>query len=198
MSITNSQPVRGQVVRTAIDARLSRTGVATPGTVVSYDAASATCTVRLGVHRLVPSANDADLDDVEEHPALQDVPVCWPVGRGFQVLGTLSPGDSVLLVCMDRDISGWRRTGQPAEPEDARVHSWSSAVAVPGLVPAQSPFPAPGDAAALASKVDEFLSALATCTPGPQEPGLAALKTQFAAYANPLATSGSTVLKLES
>jgi hypothetical protein len=62
---------------------------------------------------------------------------------------------------MDRDISGWLRTGVHQDPDDTRIHSWSSAVAIPGLVPSSSPFPEPSDAAALASKLDTFYRTVA-------------------------------------
>lgn len=149
------------VIRTAIDTRLSAVGSALPGVVVSYSSGSQTATVRPGVHRLVPSTNEEDQDVVEPLPVIHNVPVCWPRGRGFACIGTLQPGDPVLLVCMDRDISGWRDSGDASEPEDARVHHWSSAVAIPGLVPNTSPFTPPADGAALAARLDTFFRAVA-------------------------------------
>jgi hypothetical protein len=137
-------------------------GVALPGTVVSYNAGKQTCSVDPGVHRLVPSEEDEDLDEIEALPTIQDVPVIWPQGRNFNIVGTLSKGDPVLLVCMDRDPSGWMRTGDPAEPDDARTHHWSSAVAIPGLVPDRNPFPSPSDAAALASVLATIIGELRT------------------------------------
>lgn len=136
--------------------------VAQPGTVLSYNAAARTCSVQPGAHKLVAGDFDEDVDLVEEYPVLQEVPVCWLVGRGIQVKASLLPGDSVLLICLDRDASPWRRTGAPSAPEDGRLHDWSSAVAIPGLVPDVSPFPEPSDAAALASRVLSELQALRT------------------------------------
>lgn len=135
-------------------------GVAAPGTVRSYNAARNTCTVAIGTHKLVESEDDEDIDEVEEYSPLQEVPVCWLVGRGIKVKGTLNPGDTVLLVCLDRDSSPWRRSGEPSEPSDPRIHDWAHAVAIPGLVPDVSPFPEPSDAATLASKLDLFLRTL--------------------------------------
>lgn len=157
-------PTLGNVLNDAI-ARAKRTvGTALPGVVTAYDSSSGTCTVKPGVHRLVPSLVAMEDDEVEELPELQDVPVCWLVGRGIKVEASLSPGDTVLLICMERDISAWRSSGEPAEPGDARTHSWGSAVAIPGLVPRASPFPTPSDAAALASKLDSFLQAVSGLT----------------------------------
>ncbi len=151
----------GEAVNDALDARDRRLSKALPGTVVTYNAATKTATVKPGVHRLVPSVSDPDDDEIEELPAIPDVPVCWPVGRGFAItpgIGLL-PGDPVLLVCCDRDISGWLRTGTPSDPDDARLHSWGSAVAIPGLV--HSAYAnTPVDAAALASRLDTIFRAI--------------------------------------
>ncbi len=149
----SATPSFAQGIRIGIQTAIRNFAVAQPGTVISYDEASQTCSVQPGVHRLVPSIEDNDEDVVEELPSVQRVPVCWLVGRGIQVKGTLSKGDSVLLVALDYDPSGWLRSGSPQPPDDARTHHWANAVAIPGLVPAQSPFPTPGDAAVLASKL---------------------------------------------
>ena len=154
------QPTEAEILDQAIDAKLLAVGKALPGTVVSYNATTKTCVVRPGVNRPVPSADLDEPEDFEELPALQAVPVMWPRAVGFVLEGSLSAGDTVFLVCCDRDISEWRRTGQPSNPNDPRRHSWGSVVAIPGLIPDTNPFPTPGDAAALASRVEAELSDL--------------------------------------
>lgn len=175
MSNANSTntPTLASVIYRAVDSRLRNTGVALPGTVVSYDEGSQSAAVRPGVHRLVPSREVDGEDVVEPRPVIQGVPVCWPVGRGIQVKAKLEAGDSVLLVCLDGDADGWLDTGAPAEPGDARMHSWANAVAIPGLVPASSPFPEPTDAAALASKLDLLIGLMKAWVPVPFDGGLA-------------------------
>jgi hypothetical protein len=145
-----------------LDERERMLSKALPGTVVTYDTATKTCTVRPGVHRLVMSTSDFDDDEIEELPAIPNVPVLWPQGRGFAFTPSvgLLPGDPVLLICCDRDISGWLETGVPSAPDDARAHSWSSAVAIPGLVPATY-VNVLTDALALASKMDAMFRPLA-------------------------------------
>ncbi len=190
-------PTLASVILAAIDSRLRNTAKSLPGTVVAYDAGSQTCTVKPGVHRLVPSREVDGDDEVEVLPTLQHVPVCWLVGRGIQVKAELQAGDSVLLVALDRDADGWLDSGQPAEPEDARVHTWNSAVAIPGLVPATSPFPTPSDSAALASRLDALITLLA----GLPVVGtaVAALFPNISAPSTPIlnSTSGSSVLLLD-
>lgn len=141
-------------------------GVATPGIVVKVNNTAGltsytkSITVQPAVHKLVESEEDEDEDEVEEYSPLQEVPVVWPQGRGFRMRGKLLPGDTVLLVCLDRDASAFMRTGQASEPEDVRTHDWAHCVALPGLVPDTSPYPAPADAAALASKLDQLIGIL--------------------------------------
>ena len=161
MSITKGTPTLGRLLNASTEKALRNLNVALPGTVVSYNAATQTCSVRPGVHRATPSLEDNDEDVMEPLPTIQDVPVCWPQGRGFQVKSTLLPNDPVLLVCMDRNMDGWRSTGRPSAPEDARMHHWSSAVAIPGLLPDKSPFTPPTDSAALASRLDIFFRTIA-------------------------------------
>lgn len=198
-----------EVLRRAMDARERQLAVALPGTVVSYDASTLTATIRPGVNRLVPSIAEDD-DEVEELPAIPAVPVCWPVGRGFKFVATLDVGDPVLLVCCDRDISGWLRSGAPADPDDARTHTWANAVAIPGLVH-QSYTNAPSDAAALASKVDKLIKVICNTTVPASGGGLAlqtSMRTAFPGFASVIPTVpapepigitsvASTVLKLE-
>lgn len=147
------KPTLALVIRTAIAKALRNLAVATPGIVQSYNAGARTCSVKPAVHKLVPSATDEELDITEEYPVLQGVPVCWPVGRGFRLNATLAAGDPVLILALDRDLARWRRTGQAAEPDDARLHDYAFAVAIPGLVPDTNPIPVPTDGAALASAV---------------------------------------------
>ncbi len=203
-SILKGTPTKGAILRHLLEKRDRDFGVALPGTVVSYNAGSRTATIRPGVHRLVPSIDDEDVDVTEEVPPLQDVPVCWPMGRGFAFADvSLSAGDPVLLICMDRDASAWRRTGAPAEPEDARQHHWGSAVAIPGLAPRQNPVPVPSDAAALASKLDALIAVLKTVQPGLLSDTAAKVAAKFPAVVGSttpeplLITTGSSVLKLE-
>jgi hypothetical protein len=198
----NDTPTLADVILTGIRTGLRNTAVSLPGTVQSYDAASQTCSVKPGVNRMIPSFDDPDQDVSEELPTLQDVPVCWLVGRGIQVKAELQPGDTVLLIAMDRDISGWLRTGVHQDPDDTRIHSWSSAVAIPGLVPSSSPFPEPTDAAALASKLDALIATLKTTAPGAGSNVAALLNVKFPNVTgpttpDPVTTTGSSVLKLD-
>lgn len=154
-------PSLAAVILEGIDTATRNLAVALPGTVISYDEGSQTAIIQPGVNRAVPSLDDAEVDEFEELPAIEGVPVCWLIGRGIRVNASLEPGDPVLIIAMDRDPSGWLGMGgEISDPDDTRTHHWSHAVAIPGLVPETSPFPEPSDAAALASKVDLLIGIL--------------------------------------
>lgn len=106
---------------------------ALPGRVESYDAATQTADVRPMVRRALP--NVAGGTTPEDMPIVRSVPVVWPrVGDWFLHM-PLAPGDSVLLVCLERDPARWVRTGDISDPIDHRQHHLAHAVAIPGLFP---------------------------------------------------------------
>jgi len=179
-----------EVMNNAADARERHFGVALPGIVLSYDSATQTASIQPAVNRWVPDESSPDEDLSEPLPALQSVPVMWPKGRNFSVTGTLAAGDPVLLVCIDRDMSGWRTSGAQSDPQDARLHDWSSAVAIPGLVPSTSPLPVPSDAAALASLVLAELNKLWRALEAHTHPVSGAVATPATAIATPVAIAG--------
>jgi hypothetical protein len=202
MAITTGTPEWEEIFNDVQKAASEDTAVAMPGNVVSY--ANGIATVRVGVRRLVP-AEDNEYEDVpEELPVIPGVRVMWPAGRGFEIRGTLLPGDPVLLLVCDRDISAWLRSGSVSDPEDSRVHSWGGGVvAIPGLRHDGATFtPAPVDAAALASRVDAIVAALKTAfAPGGiaiAPNGAEAALFTLAGVLNGLPSSASAVLKLGS
>lgn len=185
-------------------------GVATPGIVTkvynNLGGRTFAIDVQPAVHRMLPTADDEDVDVYEEHAVQRYVSVMWLVGRGIQVNAKLEVGDTVLLVCMDRGINRWRASGAPSLPDDARQHDWSSCAAIPGLVPDTSPFPEPGDAAALASMLDKLVAVIKAWVPASGDGGAAlkaAVTTAFPAIVGDVSpalvatSTGSTVLLLE-
>jgi hypothetical protein len=160
---TVTQPRIGDIVRRRLSKALEALGVAAPGVVVSAAADGLTATVRIGTNRRVPAAEVDGDDSTEEFSPVQSVPVVWPQGRGIWIdpADMLQPGDPVLLVCLDRDASSWRSSGEVSDPGDARLHDWSNAVAIPGLLPDSSPFSAITDGPGLASAIATELANIA-------------------------------------
>ncbi len=198
-----------QVIGEAAAGAARDVAVALPGIVVSYNPVTETATIKPGVHRLVPAEDEPDEDVAEELPAIPDVKIVWYRARGISAVPPIGllPGDPVLLLCCDRDISAWMRSGAASEPDDARSHSWANAVAIPGLTPTKNPFPAPLDAAALASKVDMIGRAvsmgLEATNPATTMALVNVIRTAFLSVYPTLAplpslgTCASTILKLD-
>lgn len=199
MSAASGDHSLARVLSTVIDSKLLELHTATPGIVVSYDPSTQTADVRPAVRPALPDAEDEDLDVYEELPVCPHVPVAWPRGRGFSCVGTLSPGDSVLLVFCERDLSQWYETNEVSNPQFAELHALNGAIAIPGLAPRSNPIPVPSDAAALASKVDLVFRLIAQSTPPGTEPVMLALKNALVAagYTGaPTDTVGSSIVKL--
>lgn len=150
-----SKPTLNQAITGPIEKRLRNAAMALPGVVKKFN--GTTVDVQPGVHRTIPSSEDPDLDELEEMPVIPNVPIVWVQSVGIKVRGTLRVGDPVLIIAMDRDISGWRKSGKASAPNDARSHHWGNCIAIPGLIPNSDPFPEPSDAAALASLVKDEL-----------------------------------------
>ncbi len=109
--------------------------VALPGVVRSYDAASQTAEIRLGLQRVLTAEDeDQDEDTTENLPILQSVPVCFPRGGGYFLSFPLAVGDGVLVVFNELDINAWRdSSGDAVDPGVGLRHGLSGAVAVPGM-----------------------------------------------------------------
>jgi hypothetical protein len=69
-----------------------------------------------------------------EIPPIDRVPVVRPASCGGWVVDSdLVPGDEVLLLVSDRDISGWLATGELTTPAVYRTHQLTDAVALAGF-----------------------------------------------------------------
>lgn len=72
---------------------------------------------------------------VIDMPVIVNVPVVWPRGGGALFSFPLIKGDGVLLAFAERNIDDWLTNGGNVAPKDRRKHSFSDAIAIPGLVP---------------------------------------------------------------
>ena len=95
---------------------------AMPGTVVSFDTATQTASVRPALKR-----SDVSL------PVIRDVPVFFPGSRESAVTWPVSEGDECLLVFADFDIDRWFETGSAEEPASDRQHGLPDAFAFVGF-----------------------------------------------------------------
>lgn len=134
MSDTEHTPTLEDVLAEILDARSAEIRVALPGKVVRYDAVKQVADIQ-------PQLKDAYVNDegevvARDFPVIPNVPVQFLRGGGFFVVVPIAAGDTGLLIFNDLPIDRWRASGQASHPGDIRRHSLTSAVFVPGLVPA--------------------------------------------------------------
>lgn len=115
------------------EADLEELSVAMPGRVESYDAEAQVADVTPLVRRVI-SRDDGRIV-TQQLATVRAVPVCWPRAGSWYLHMPLTAGDSVLLVCCDRDPSRWRSSGLVSDPPDRRTHHLAHAVAIPGVYP---------------------------------------------------------------
>lgn len=127
-------PTLPELIRRALDSRLSEVHVSMPGRVVKYDASRETVDVQPQLRRAIE--DDGENLEFEDLPVLFDVPIAWPSGGGGKhfITWPLESGDPVLLVFCERDIGAWRASGELTSPGDQRAHTLAGAVAYPGGV----------------------------------------------------------------
>lgn len=105
-----------------------------PATVVAYNPALQSATVQPVFRQRVDDVTlNREIPDLAPIPPIANVPVVWPSGLTWSVIGPLAPGDPVTLVFAERSTDEWRATGVPATvPQNARRFDLADAVAIPG------------------------------------------------------------------
>jgi hypothetical protein len=118
----------GELLSLVQESRLLDVHTACMAIVQSYDPLTNTVIVQPAVKRRYST------DDAVAHetlPLIQNVPVQWTGGGGFELRFPISAGDTVLLVFSMWADAVWRETGQVSEPVDATKHGLSYAKAIP-------------------------------------------------------------------
>jgi hypothetical protein len=103
-----------------------------PGLMTAYEATTNTAVVQPGPHAITATGEFIPMPPVE-------APVVFPVGGGFAITWPLLPGNRVLLLCADRDLTRWKQTGAVYKPASLRKHSVSDAL----VLPLDGPMPDP-------------------------------------------------------
>jgi hypothetical protein len=188
-------PSLAQVIQAAVAAGASDLRVACPGVIQRYDATTGLADVKPQVKSSHTNENGAR--EFLELPVVPNVPVVFPGAGGLRITFPITQGEHCLLIFCDRSIDEWIESGTDTEPNDARTHHLSDAIAIPGLrakpeawhgaeagVVTIGADNSPADFVALAAKVDAQLAALKAAivgwVPVPNDGGLA-LKTALAA-----------------
>ena len=122
--------------RLAMGARLSKLHVAFPARVERVDGPRVD--VRPETERATECRDGSTLH--EELPVIAAVPLAFPRTESTGLAFPVSVGDYVLIVCCDRSLGEWLRTGRRERTVDVGVHTLDGAVAIPGLFPDASAF----------------------------------------------------------
>jgi len=134
------EPTLAEVIRTAIESRLTEVHTGIPGRIVSYDSTTQTADVEIVVKRAETSSSGATTH--EDYPVLPNVPVAWPRGGGYSMQFPLKVGDHVYILFSEAATAQWRVSGEVSNPGDLQRHSLSYAIAIPCIAPDADPLPA--------------------------------------------------------
>lgn len=125
-------PTLEEVLDDTITSRLQGVYTALPGRVVSFAAATSTCTVQ----PFPAIYQDGEAVDL---PLIHSVPVSFPSGGGASITWALIPGDVVLLLFSSSSLSRYRAEGAEGDPTDVRQFDLTDAWALPLAGGAQPP-----------------------------------------------------------
>lgn len=117
-------PTLEEVLDDVITSRLQTVYTSLPGRVVSFTAATSTCTVQ-------PFPAIYQDDEAVELPLIHSVPVGFPNGGGASITYPLQPGDVVLLIFSSLPLSRYRTEGSEGDPTDVRQFDLTDAWALP-------------------------------------------------------------------
>lgn len=109
-----------------------------PGVVVSFDRTARTAVVQPAPQRKLVGKDWADMQ------VIPDCPVSYPCGGGFSMTWDLEPGDPVMLIFAERNLTGWTGSNSVGtySPNDQRIHDLNDAWVVPAGAPASVPLAA--------------------------------------------------------
>lgn len=98
---------------------------AIPGTILKFDPASGTATVK-------PSGKIGMKNGERlEYPQIIKVPVIFPQGKKFTLAYPVSPGDGCLIIVCENDMKPWSSNGQ--DTDSNMKFDLTNSVCVPGL-----------------------------------------------------------------
>src|SRR4249919_1062844 len=113
-------------IQQAVETMLGDINTQSPGTIVSYDAATNRAIVKPTLPKRL--ANDEEL----QSPQIVEVPVVWTSSGGGKagITFPLQPGYGVMLSFQQRSMEGWL-DGKNTMPDDPRQFDLSDCVAIP-------------------------------------------------------------------
>ena len=116
-------------MRQAVLFQLYDVHTALPGQIVSYDYTTQKAVIQ-------PCLKKSYLDGTtQEMPILNNVPVIFPRAGKASLTFPVVPGDTCLLLFIERSTDLWKSVGGVVAPNDPRKFDLSDAVAIMGLMP---------------------------------------------------------------
>lgn len=116
-------------MRQAVLFQLYDVHTALPGQIISYDYSIQKATIQ-------PCLKKSYLDGTtQEMPILNNVPVIFPRSGEASLTFPVLPGDTCLLLFVERSTDLWKSVGGVVAPNDPRKFDLSDAVAIMGLLP---------------------------------------------------------------
>lgn len=127
--MNQATPTLQELLKDAIEARVTDIHVALPGIVQKYDAAKQTADIQPTIKKKYADGTVINL------PLISNVPVIFPRTSKAYLHIPLKKDDYVLLIFSERSLDIFLQKGGIVDPEDYRKHALSDAVAIPGLFP---------------------------------------------------------------
>lgn len=122
------EPTLSDVIRQAMDWRLSRVHVCMPGRVTAYDPTTCTADIEPCIKETIVGE---DAEHTEALPVLANVPVAFPRVGSSMLTFPLAVGDYVRLVFSERSLNVFRQNGGVVDAIDLRMHNLADAIADP-------------------------------------------------------------------
>jgi hypothetical protein len=116
-------------ITNAVRYELMNIHTAFPAKIVSYDFTTRKASVQPQVDKKYTDGT------VQAMPQINNIPVIMPQVGEFFMNFPVNVGDPCLVICCERSISTWLRTGQQSPPADTRKLDLSDGVALLGLRP---------------------------------------------------------------
>jgi hypothetical protein len=170
------------------------------GTVVSYDPAKQTASVRVDALQVIkdlgvtPTGANPLPVSVQEPITLEDVPVGWPRTSSSYLTFPLAAGDTGEIHVQDRSLDQWLQIGDSTDPVSAFIHNLADSVFHPNIHPSSDPITPPTSSTATVLEGPLInLGALAASPVVKGDQLGSAFATYTAAVSAALATWGATV-----
>lgn len=121
-----------EVIEAAVESRLLDVHTSIPGSIQTYDSATQTATVELGVKRAIESENEGEFV-FEELPVLQNVKVVFPRTLKYMMTFPLEAGDTGDVRFSEVPVGQWRAVDDVAVPDTVSRFDLSGATFHPGF-----------------------------------------------------------------